>query len=1152
MTSMFAFSYLIYSIEKVSAEEEIMQGYSCCEKTEEGDTCQYRPNEECDSSFSTSPKICADTEFCQEGCCYSYDTGICALRTAKGECSGGWDADPLCNVGECQRGCCVLGRNAFWITERNCEVKAGFEGLVGSFTPRMGEAECIFLSERDEEGACVHGSLGMRSCEFTTGESCSNTGGDFYKNIFCSDDALGTDCEAEDYKGCSEYPQDQSVYWYDSCGNREEIAEECSIFAGTICKQADGEYTCESIDCQVEIDGKQVIKKHGESWCEYEGYVGDGKDVVGSMHKRKICSMGEERIEPCEDYRNQICVESPIEEKGELTEASCRINNWRLCIEYSTLDDVSERTKKCEENPDCMIKGVSIEKFAYNLCVPKYPPGFDLNPENEGAAENANAICSLAAPQPCPVVYQKNWKGKWVCKINCDCRTSDFTKQMNDLCVSLGDCGGYVNYVGEVSGDGYSSGAGKIDLDDYKEYAERVPGQIAEPGNLSFLGTIGEPSGDVDDEGGGISLTSAAGMGSMGIFLAKKVAVQLATIPVIGGIGAGAGAKLAGTSMAEITENAVQTHGAGTKLAAEATGKAAGQAFVNALSAAVAVLAVTSIYQKFNPDMSFGQALVMGAAITIGIYVVASKGLLGGIGITGGIQALKVLGWVGLAVTVYALIIGWGKTKVKYVHFSCEQWQAPDGGDDCEKCNEGFCTDYKCRSLGKTCEVLNPGTEQERCVKTEEDFTSPRISPLLGTITEGYRYIDPGDNFARGFEILDLEENCIPEFTKIKFGIKTDKYAQCRVGTAPTDEFDEMDYFTDTSSYIKNHTTEFLVPSPEAFGNQYNLTEEEIRDLGELNFYIKCKSRNGIINGAAYIIQTCIKPGPDERVPRIERFSPVSGSFIKYNATDQPLNLWVNEPSNCKYGDEDREYEDMENSMLCQQEVEDYGLYGWLCNGTLDVSTNTNFYFKCQDISDNRNTMTQSEEYELIRSSSELEIDEILPDENVIAGVEPVTLTLEVKTSGGAENGIAKCEWEEENNGWSDGFTSTYAAYHRYPELPLYRGNYKFNIKCEDVAGNVAEGSTEFAVEVDTSGPKIARVYYDDELKVITDEESRCGYSFTDSRCRFNIENSTLMTGVGKIHSAVWQTDSTYYIKCEDTYGNNPGGCSIVVRPYDL
>ena len=33
------------------------------------------------------------------------------------------------------------------------------------------------------------------------------------------------------------------------------------------------------------------------------------------------------------------------------------------------------------------------------------------------------------------------------------------------------------------------------------------------------------------------------------------------------------------------------------------------------------------------------------------------------------------------------------------------------------------------------------------------------------------------------------------------------------------------------------------------------------------------------------------------------------------------------------------------------------------------------------------------------------------------------------------------------------------------------------------------------------------------------------------------------------IHSVLWNAKVVHYIKCEDIWGNNQGGCSIIVQP---
>ncbi|GAF77801.1 unnamed protein product, partial [marine sediment metagenome] len=241
--SSFAFCYLIYSAtENVSAQT--IDDYVCCEETLDGNSCQFVDSSQCNSNFRSAPTQCKDTSYCKTGCCYSSDTGLCSENSPKGNCQGGWVDDASCNIAKCQKGCCVLGNNALWTTQGNCEAESGFLGLETDFKPEINsEVECIFLAEKDDEGACVLGE----DCKFTTRGECSSRNGDFYKNNFCSDSSFENNCVAKDHKQCVEGKD--SVYWFDSCGNREDVAEECSLFTGTYCGLVAGNYDCKSVDC---------------------------------------------------------------------------------------------------------------------------------------------------------------------------------------------------------------------------------------------------------------------------------------------------------------------------------------------------------------------------------------------------------------------------------------------------------------------------------------------------------------------------------------------------------------------------------------------------------------------------------------------------------------------------------------------------------------------------------------------------------------------------------------------------------------------------------------------------------------------------------------------------------------------------------------
>ncbi|GAG36564.1 unnamed protein product, partial [marine sediment metagenome] len=86
-------------------------------------------------------------------------------------------------------------------------------------------------------------------------------------------------------------------------------------------------------------------------------------------------------------------------------------------------------------------------------------------------------------------------------------------------------------------------------------------------------------------------------------------------------------------------------------------------------------------------------------------------------------------GLFGIGVGVAIFVLTYKKTSTEIVEFNCLPYQPPIGGRDCELCNENEmigCSEYRCKSLGQACELLNAGTEQEACAWVNpRDVTSP-------------------------------------------------------------------------------------------------------------------------------------------------------------------------------------------------------------------------------------------------------------------------------------------------------------------------------------------------------------------------------------------------------------------------------------------
>ncbi|MFA5173710.1 MAG: hypothetical protein WC438_00850 [Candidatus Pacearchaeota archaeon] len=1083
-------------IASVSAEEIKY----CCEQDKQGSYCQdYDSSVISENCDSYSPVKCDNNANCVKGCCYSTETGLCSI-SRKINCDGEFiSGDATCGAVKCQKGCCTLGNNNIFTTPGNCEIETQMLGLNLKFDASItSESSCIFLTIADEEGACVIGG----SCRRMTGKQCKTSGGSFSLGYLCSNSELETDCEKESYTSCIDGKDE--VYWFDSCGNIENIfgtsydgkiktkGESCTLAdsfgnanscgncdynKGSICgmykagidkKPNKGDYVCRDLNCEAEIDGKTITKENGESWCEYEGAIGVGKtkgsnemarDVVGSRHLRKICVDGEVISEPCADYRNSVCVWDEDKETGK-TYSSCKMNSWQECI---VLNSDKAGVDKCAEKEQCWVKSFSIDDFKLKMCLPKYPPGFDIVDEN--SQSDAKDICSVGN-QKCQVIYIKDWKGNCNPEVNENCLKQGFTDRMNEVCASLGDCGGYVNIAGEYTSEGFSvkKGIKKVSSDIINIYIS-----FANP--LKWINQkpdLAVPSPEYIEGLKGILKGGGTGKASPGLInTAVKTVATVATI-------------------------------------------------INAVDLIIIIIWFPYLWPF---------AILDGILIALGL-------------------SFMKIGDVCKKVTV---------------KYECKPWEAPSGGDNCEKCNEGdYCTKYRCQSLGLGCELVGEGSENPVCIwKNPGDSSPPKISPLFEALKTGYSYNDVRDN---GFKLRENSGDCIQEFTSVSFGITTDERALCRISGDKDLAFEDMDDFS--IGYIYNHTSEISMPSVSSLAVLYNVTENEIRKVyGELNVYIKCKDTNGNINSAVYIINSCVQQGPDKTAPYIQKTFPESGSYVKYDEITQDLKAWINEPSECRWDKIDTGFNLMKNEMVCENDIEAQELYGYSCETTLTgLSKGSNdVYIKCKDqpwYKDKneslRNTMTTSYLYDVIVSENKLKIDSIKVRDPIIntegseffTGGSYMVLELGIQTSGGV-NGEANCEYNYFEDFWAY-LENTGTNIHTQSGLQMIAGENTIKVRCIDIAGNTAESSVTFKVDVDNTGPVIVRVYNENGLKIITTEPGTCKYSFNADDLW---NNKTIMSASGNEYTGIWEAGKTYYIECRDSFENIGG--SIVVQPYN-
>ncbi|MFC1682119.1 hypothetical protein ACFL0X_00710 [Nanoarchaeota archaeon] len=1161
-------SYFLNQIFPVVSAEEMKT--NCCLETKNGAKCQnvLSSDSSCENPL---PSKCEEISYCKLGCCINEKEGFCTKNSPKLNCEdneGRWEDSGMCSVAECELGCCVINNNAQLTTGKRCEQLSLSEGVEKDFRLGVSEFECVSIPESFIEGACI---LEEGICSRKTETECLAESGEFHEGWLCSHESLkelGVVCIKQETISCFE--GEDEIYWFDSCGNRENIYSDdkdkswnngrilekenscnpflgniysetcgnCDRFLGSKCFEAregdvtvkDGDYICRDLTCEyVDQWGSKSTKQNGESWCVYDGKIGEGKDPVGSRHWRFYCSDGEIKSEPCADYRGEICVQSEIiEGDNSFLTSSCVINEGSACLTYNEEEKETMR-EKCEKNLRCNLKEIKIDRyFNFDLCVAKYPKGFDL----KDVSGSNNFYCSLGS-RTCTMIYEKNLLGELECKKNCDCKKGEFVEQMNDLCISLGDCGTYINYkgVGTENIEIKSEGDQDISWERYEKYSNPIKGQNAKPvGPNEFLSSIsGKDLSDYTPE----QVNEETYNWASGIIGAT-------------GTLANAGA----WTMVQIGEAVFAQSLAPTSAV---VGASAG------FSAFGAVISAAAIGMSIGYYLSKSLGLGRDATITmigLGTYLGLIWGSAWAVYILG--SSIPVAGWIGVAiytviiasVMTYISVVGWGQTEIREVEFTCMPWQAPLGGRNCDKCNEDIlrpCTKYRCESLGAACVVLNQGIEENPvCIDGHKnDATPPVIFPV--SVSEGYEF----EEKENGVKVREIDGECIPEFTPVTFVFGTDEYAQCKWNVEPTnpDEFEEKgEYSLEQNLFTKNHTLLFFMPSLESL-EMYNATED-LKDLyGNLNLFIRCRDYNGNPNTNEYLVNFCVNDGPDlTPVDHSQTImEPVDETFLKYDVEELELTMQTNEPAECSYSSTpNTNYENMEHQMNCVTD-----LSKWFCKTTLTgLNEGENkFYFRCKDQplktnESERNVNTEDFEYSLYVSKSELKIDSISPSGEVGSEI----VDLEVVTSGGAkENGVCSCEYKWGNN-WIF-FESTNSNSHTQRKLELWDGEYDIGVRCEDDAGNVAEENTLFEVAIDNKAPKVVRVFKEEgSLKLITNEEAKCSYDLES--CDFNIEEAESMTvGNSKEHSAPWYSQKTYYIKCKDVFGNLDNDCSIIVKP---
>lgn len=518
---------------------------------------------------------------------------------------------------------------------------------------------------------------------------------------------------------------------------------------------------------------------------------------------------------------------------------------------------------------------------------------------------------------------------------------------------------------------------------------------------------------------------------------------------------------------------------------------------------------------------------------------------------------------IGIGVIVAAIVffLTYEDTETEIKTFTCNSWDAPTGGDHCEDCNKQNlpCSEYQCRSLGQACQLVNPNTEEAKCVwVNRNDVKPPVITPWEDVLKDGYAYypgkaISPPD---RG-TYIKKNKGCVGAFEAFTFGITTDEPAKCKIDYLRKDTYDEMSYYFGGSSTLKyNHTQVMSLPN---LNNSENLS---VTNGGEYELYVRCQDANGNHNIADFVFQYCVEEGPDTTAPLIVSTSLQNGMPVGYNQSSLDLEVYVNEPAECKWSHDDTEYSEMEKTMSCSSSVTEINAQMlYTCQTTLNGIKNeqeNKFYFRCKDQPNakeaDRNANAESYEF-IVIGTQPLVIGSVKPEDGTTIrdSIENVKVTLEVETNAGYKEGEANCYYSDTGEESSYVMFYNTSSHAHYQELYLPEGEYTYYIKCIDLGGNSDEETTHFWTKSDSSSPNVVRTFYEESYLVfITDEESQCVYDVVNCNYLFD-DGIEITTADGLNHYMDWNTDSTIYVKCADEYGNKPAPdkCNIIVKPVE-
>jgi len=1163
---------LLLILVMISLCSFVYSGDGCCFTTSDNQICTYVDDSLCPPNSFAEGVACTDIGFCRPGCCYNEVEGVYDDMSTQSSCSKSWSNEPCDNIPGSEEGCCTFGESSNLVTKKKCETKYGTEAL---WDDTIGMQECMMSGLAEDWGACI---LNDGGCEFTIGANCNPEAGAFYPSDLCSNPSLDSGCGPSDDTECFE----GKVYFLDSCGERANIYDStrrndlsywdriiepenscspgtngaansancgnCERQFGGICSSASeegfdvdiGNYYCRDTSCI--FNGTRY--ENGESWCVYDGVVGDGNDSVGSLHWFRSCSDGIIQLDVCGERRDKICIQSNVVENGKtFRNASCVKNDWLSCLK--TTDKAL-----CEENPFCSLKEVSVDVFKFTACVPNYPAGFNFDRENS-EQRNLNAELCDYGSVTCTVTYEKELESglsgtfgdtEWNCVQNCGCRDIDFAEKMNDICKSLGDCGGYVNYQGAYTDNGYSFSGELIDNGCSYDWKNKV--WVCPPNNkirdskiLEYMKNINpianfiieklvfKEYSDLEGETGINSNSEYYDTGGFGGLSEKYInrvnrwgfMVNFYD-PSVGNIitsSLGVGDTETRNVNFKCKPWTPPSENYSCESCNNVPGKPCSEYRCSSIGISCKILnkgkTDEMCYDSRESDETPPVISVKSDAISDGYKYnnINNKGF--GIEPVGGgcVEA-----WDNVTFGINTDELALCKYDIKPNNFD----NMTDFGSGSFAYNHT--QSYKFPSI-EFFNAADPTQEwkdwtfyikcQNAFGKTNTDFYT--VNTCLN---------DAPDLASKGVQKIIPESGSMVSYDGASQNISVypwEGWSTCRWDFTDK-EYSSMEYSMDCNSF--SCSASLLI------GSSDNIYYIRCMDQSWLEALDRGAERNADTSSKKYELKK-----PDKKIT-IDSIGPTDGSVFKTAANSKNFNFEIRtsgggEEHVCKY----RLSENKPFIELWQERVR--GLRSWELNFKVGMYT---IYVECTDeLGDSARAQTS---FEISKSNLNVSVDDI---DDFISGDEKNNVTIIVRTSGGGTE--HNCSYSV-GGGWKD-FDDLGGIGTVQQEVEVGTGDIKIDVKCKDEFENPGSASVSFNIEYDNTPPVISRIWQSGgQLNVVTIEDNECRYSMKN--CDFEWINGTSMGSNERHTISGIIRGKTYYIKCEDEFGNSPNGCSVTVR----